>query len=89
MLHIISSEVTDLILLDAQQKQRGSKERHTKLELESLLTKRDGLMAQGVMYKMTENESQTNIKNAETEVKASVINHSHAFFSPIFGHQKC
>ena len=58
-----------MILSDAQQKQRGSKEKLAKLELESMLTKRDGVMAQGVMYKMVENECKTNTKNAETEVE--------------------
>lgn len=62
-----------MILADAQQKQQRSKEKLSKLEVESLLTKRDGLMAQGVMYKMMENESQTNIKEAETEVRLKVL----------------
>lgn len=65
---IYSAEVTDMILADAQLKQQRSKEKLSELEVESLLAKRDGLMAQGVMYKIIENESQSNMKEAETEV---------------------
>ena len=56
-----------MILSDAQQKQHSAKEKLSKLAQESLLAKRDGLMAQGVMYRMRENESQTNITNAKKD----------------------
>lgn len=61
-------DVTTLIIQDAQKKQRVFQEKQARLELESLLSKRDVLMAQGVMYKLIQAESQENIKDTETEV---------------------
>ena len=57
-----------MILSDAQKRQQNSKEKLNKLEVESLLTKRDGLLAQGVLYRVMETESQRNIRDAEGEV---------------------
>lgn len=60
--------MTELIIVDAQKKQRVFREKLAKLELEGLLSKRDVLMAQGVMYKLIESEGQENTKNIEMEV---------------------
>lgn len=56
---------------DAQKKQRTMRDKLSKLESESLLAKRDVLMAQGVMFKLIESESQNNIKNIEEEVSSA------------------
>lgn len=60
--------MTELIVVDAQEKQNLFKKKLAKLESESLLAKRDVLMAQGVMYKLLDTESKRNIKNIEAEV---------------------
>ena len=63
------ADVTALIISDAQKKQREFRENQAKLDLESLLSKRDVLMAQGAMYQLIEAESRDNIKESETEVR--------------------
>ena len=65
-----------MILTDAQRKQREFNKNLAKIELDSLLSKRDVLMAQGSMYLLIESESQVNIKNIESEVKQISNNHN-------------
>ena len=61
--------MTSLIITDAQKKQRMFTEKQSKLELESLLSKRDVLMAQAVMYQLMHAECRENINESETEVR--------------------
>lgn len=68
MWYLSPVDVTTLIIQDAQKKQRVFQEKQARLELESLLSKRDVIMAQGVMYKLIQAESQENIKDTETEI---------------------
>ena len=65
---LICADVTELVITDAQKKQVSCREKMNKLELESLLSKRDVLMAQGGMYKLIDFETQRNITNLESEV---------------------
>jgi hypothetical protein len=66
-------DVTTLIISDAQKKQHAFREKQARLELESLLSKRDVLMAQGVMYQLIEAESRENMKETESEVRINDI----------------
>lgn len=65
-------DVTGHILKDAQRKQRGSEEKLAKLEVESLLAKRDAIIAQGVMYKLIEFDCQASIKDNQNEVERGI-----------------
>lgn len=62
------AEVTELIVSDAQQKQSSSSQKMSRLELQSLLGKRDTLLAQGVMFRLIETYCQDNISSIEAEV---------------------
>ena len=62
------TECTDLIMRDAKEKKQQWKKRLSQLEEESLLSLRDSLMAQGVLFTMIDKESKINSDEVTKEV---------------------
>lgn len=66
--HTHITECTDWVMKDAKSQKQRWKQRLCELEVESLLTLRDSLMASGVAYLMVIRDSETN----KTDIKRFV-----------------
>ncbi len=69
------TECTDLILSNAKEKKKEWKKRLATMDMDSLLDYRDALMAQGVLFTVISEESNSNSKYASTQVSTHNYNY--------------